>query len=351
MPVTLTALSDLRQLGFDDVIDVRSPSEYAQDHLPGAISLPVLDDEERARVGTIYKQVSPFDARKIGAALVARNAARHIEEVLIDRPGGWRPLVYCWRGGQRSGSFATILGQIGWRAETISGGYKAWRRLVLGALYERPFATPVVLLDGNTGSGKTELLHLLRGMSTQVLDLEALANHRGSIFGSMGVQPCQTGFEGQLAMACDVLDPARPVVIEAESGMIGRIKLPGPLLQAMRHAPRIEIMAERRTRARYLARSYADMTADSALLARAVDRLRPYQPATRIEGWHGLIAAGDFETLAADLMTWHYDPAYARSRKRIDGDAIRVEAAALDPEALKGLAATLVRDIAALSKP
>lgn len=349
MPLTLKSLSDLHQAGFDEVIDVRSPSEYARDHLPGAISLPVLDDAERARVGTIYKQVSPFDARKIGAALVARNAARHIEEVLIDRPGGWRPLVYCWRGGQRSGSFATILGQIGWRAETIVGGYKAWRQLVIEALYDRPFPAPVLLLDGNTGSGKTELLHLLAGMGVQVLDLEGLANHRGSLFGAMGAQPFQTGFEGQLATLIDALDPTRPVVIEAESGMIGRIRLPGPLLHAMRAAPRIEIVADRRARARYLAASYAEISADPAALAAAVDRLRPYQPATRLEAWQALIAAGDFESLAAGLIEWHYDPAYARSRKRTEVKVTPLEATTLTPEGLRGLAIHLARDLVALS--
>ena len=152
MPVVLWRLSDLAALGFDDIIDVRAPSEFADDHLPGAISLPVLSDEERARVGTIYKQESPFRARKIGAALVSRHAAAHIEGPLADKPGGWRPLVYCWRGGQRSGSFAIILSQIGWRAETLAGGYKAWRGLVVSALYEEPFPCPVIVLDGNTGS-------------------------------------------------------------------------------------------------------------------------------------------------------------------------------------------------------
>ncbi|MFT3688358.1 tRNA 2-selenouridine(34) synthase MnmH [Paenirhodobacter sp.] len=350
MPVTLSSLSDLRTLGFDEVIDVRTPSEYAQDHLPGAINLPVLDDSERARVGMIYKQVSPFDARKIGAALVARNAARHIEQSLMDRPGGWHPLIYCWRGGQRSGSFATILGQIGWRVETIAGGYKAWRRLVIEALHNRPFPAPVVLLDGNTGTAKTELLKLLAGMGVQVLDLEGLANHRGSLFGATGPQPAQTGFEGRLADLIERLDPARPVVIEAESSMIGRLKLPGRLWRAMQAAPRIEIHASRDERARYLTRAYADMIADPARLAATVDRLRPYQPARRIEGWHGMIAAGSFAELAGELMEWHYDPGYARSRARIGAQITAMTAASLTPDALPDLAARIALDVAALGK-
>ena len=233
MAITLTSLADLDRLGFDDIIDVRAPAEYAEDHLPGAICLPVLDDAERARVGTIYKQVSPFSARKIGAALVARNAAAHIEGPLADRPGSWRPLVYCWRGGQRSGSFATILGQIGWRVETIAGGYKAWRGLVVKALYESPFPAPVVVLDGNTGSAKTEILNLLPGLGVQVLDLEGLANHRGSLFGAVGPQPAQRAVEGRLAMEMAGLDPTRPVVVEAESSKVGECRLPPNLWKAM----------------------------------------------------------------------------------------------------------------------
>ncbi len=243
MAVTLTSLTQIAAMGFDDVIDVRAPAEYAEDHIPGAISLPVLDDEERARVGTIYKQVSPFTARKLGAALVARNAARHLETVLADRGGGWRPLVYCWRGGQRSGSFAVILAQIGWRVETIAGGYKAWRQLVVQAVYERPVPSPVVVLDGNTGSAKTEVLARLAARGVQVLDLEAMANHRGSLFGGMGPQPSQRSFEARLALAMAGLDPARPVVVEAESSKVGDCRLPPELWKAMVAAPRVAIRA------------------------------------------------------------------------------------------------------------
>lgn len=345
MPVTLSSLPDLDRLGFDTVIDVRAPSEYAEDHLPGAISLPVMSDEERARVGTIYKQVSPFDARKLGAALVARNAARHLEDALSDKPGGWRPLVYCWRGGQRSGSFATILGQIGWRVERLEGGYKAWRRLVIDALYDAPFPCPVVLLDGNTGSAKTELLNLLPAHGVQVLDLEGLAHHRGSLFGAMGPQPGQRAFEGRLAHLLARLDPARPVVIEAESSAIGACRLPPRLWQAMAAAPHLVIEAPRAERARYLARAYADMTADPARLADTIERLRPYQPAKRIAEWQAMAGAGAFEPLAEGLMEWHYDPRYTRHRARSDRPATAIGAESLAPEALPDLAAALARQI------
>ena len=181
----LTAIADLDALDFDAIIDVRSPAEYAEDHVPGAINLPVLSDAERAQVGTIYKQVSAFDARKIGAALVARNAALHLEGPLAALTGGWRPLVYCWRGGQRSGSFASILAQVGWRVTLLVGGYKSWRRLVVAEVQETPVRPPVVVLDGNTGSAKTDVLAAVAAAGGQVIDLEGLANHRGSLFGAM----------------------------------------------------------------------------------------------------------------------------------------------------------------------
>ncbi|MWB79525.1 tRNA 2-selenouridine(34) synthase MnmH [Pseudooceanicola sp. 216_PA32_1] len=343
MPVTLTSLSDLAAQGFDDIIDVRAPSEYAEDHLPGAISLPVLDDDERARVGTIYKQVSPFSARKIGAALVARNAAAHIEGPLADRQGGWRPLVYCWRGGQRSGSFATILAQIGWRVETLAGGYKAWRGLVVRALYEDPFPCPVIVLDGNTGSAKTEILNLLPGLGLQSIDLEGLANHRGSLFGALGPQPAQRGFECALAMDIARLDPARPVVVEAESAKVGDCRLPPSLWAAMKSAPRIAIDATRAARAAYLTRAYADVTADAARLSATIDALRPYQPGERIAAWHEMAAAGDWTALADGLMEHHYDPRYARHRARMPAPVASVPAPDLAADALPGIAQAVAR--------
>src|SRR5712691_4047241 len=123
---------------FDEVIDVRSPSEFAHDHVPGAVNCPVLDDAERARVGTLYKQVSSFDAKKIGAALVSKNIARHIDQRFRSRASSWRPLVYCWRGGQRSAAMAHVLREVGWDAATLEGGYRAYRREVMAQLEALP---------------------------------------------------------------------------------------------------------------------------------------------------------------------------------------------------------------------
>ncbi len=319
MAVTLTSLSDLAALGFDTIIDARAPAEYAEDHLPGAISLPVLSDEERAKVGTIYKQVSPFTARKLGGALVARNVAAHLEGPLAEMTGGWRPLVYCWRGGQRSGSFATILAQIGWRVDTIAGGYKSWRALVVKQLYDTPVASPVVVLDGNTGTAKTAVLHLLAAQGLQVIDLEGLAGHRGSLFGHKACgQPSQKAFECALALALSRLDPKRPVVVEAESAKVGNLRLPPQLWAAMGKAPRVTIEASLPERARYLSRAYADIVADQARLLAVLGLLRHAHAAEMISEWESLALSGQFEALAHGLMERHYDPRYEKHRARQD---------------------------------
>lgn len=335
-PVTVTHPLDA---GFDDIIDVRSPAEYAEDHLPGAISLPVLSDAERAQVGTVYKQVSPFTARKLGAALVARNAAAHLEGPLADRPGGWRPLVYCWRGGQRSGSFATILAAVGWRTETMAGGYKAWRALVVQALEGVRAPSRAVVIDGDTGTAKTDLLHRLAARGVQVIDLEGLARHRGSVFGETGAQPSQKAFEGALAVALARLDPARPVVFEAESPMLGRLRLPPAVLRALAAAPRVEIAAPAGERARWLVAAYADTWADPVRLMALIDRLRPWQPREVIEDWQSAAAAGDMLRLAEGLVARHYDPLYARARARRGAPlAARLDLTALDGPAREAAA-------------
>jgi tRNA 2-selenouridine synthase len=338
MRYTLPEISGLSALPFDTVIDVRSPAEFAEDHMPGAINLPVLDDAERARVGTIYVQDSPFKARKIGAALVARNAAKHLEQSLLGKEGGWKPLVYCWRGGQRSGSFTTILRQVGWRAAVVEGGYKAYRNRVRQALYEQDFAPKITLLDGNTGTAKTDILAALKARGVQVIDLEGLANHRGSLFGARaGGQPSQKAFESALAQVVAGLDPARPVVVEAESSKIGQIVVPPRLWAAMRAARRFEVQAPLAARAGYLAMAYSDIIEDRARLADVLNKLRNYQSAETIARWHALADAGKMEALAAGLMAEHYDSRYAKAR---------AEKTEITPFETRGLSAADINDLA-----
>ena len=318
---------------FDAIIDVRSPAEFAEDHVPGAISLPVLDNEERARVGTIYVQDSPFRARRLGAALVARNVARHLETALADKDGSFRPLIYCWRGGQRSGSMATILSQVGWRTAVLAGGYKTYRRLVTARLYDQSPPLKLVLLDGRTGSGKTEMLARLAARGLQTLDLEALAEHRGSVFGGIAgkPQPSQKMFESRLLAALDGLDPSRPIVVEAEASKVGDRMVPPALWRVMIATSRITLYAPRAERIRYLVRRYADAIADRAAFDAALVRLPVYPGRKALGALRTLADAGDLETLAGDLIETHYDPAYDRvSRKDVRPSLGVVEMPSLD---------------------
>jgi len=317
---------------FDAVIDVRSPAEFAEDHVPGAINLPVLDDAERAEVGTLYVH-DRFKARRVGAALVARNIARALEEALRARPADFRPLVYCWRGGMRSHAMATVLSSVGWRTGLLEGGYKTYRSLVKDRLYGDGPGPRLVLLDGNTGSGKTAMLGELARRGVQVLDLEGLAEHRGSLFGAIAgrPQPSQKMFETRLLQALDELDPGQPLVTEAESSKIGERMVPPLLWRAMQQAPRIELTVPPEERARYLVAAYSGYVEDLPALAEAFLRLPARPGRERLKAWREMAETGGFEQLAAALIESHYDPAYARSAKRETRRLLgRVEAAPLD---------------------
>ncbi|MCX7155774.1 MAG: tRNA 2-selenouridine(34) synthase MnmH [Rhodocyclales bacterium] len=332
---------------FDTLIDARAPSEFAEDHLPGAISLPVLDDEERARVGTLYKQVSVFEAKKLGAALVAKNVARHIEEHMLDKPKSWRPLVYCWRGGQRSGAFTHILREIGWDAHRIQGGYKSWRHHVIEQLALLPPREKFRVVTGATGSGKSRLLEALAARGGQILHLEELAAHKGSVLGNLPgqPQPAQKGFETQLFAALSALDLERPVFVEAESRKIGRLQVPDALLDAIRGAPGLRIEASLRARVEFLLRDYDYAIADPAWLMGRLEQLKGLQSKETLERWRSLIAARDFPALVEELLTLHYDPLYKRSQASNYHSfeaAIRYATDRLDAAALDRLAAEIL---------
>lgn len=303
---------------YDEIIDVRSPAEFAEDHLPAAVNLPVLSDSERAEVGTIYKQQSKFLARRIGASHIARNVAHHLETALSEKPASYRPLLYCWRGGMRSGAMATILSQVGWRTGVLKGGYKTWRRCVVESLRDSDAPINIILLDGQTGTAKSEILGRLRVLGVQTLDLEALAVHRGSVFGAIGAkpQPCQKFFESQLWNALRAFDRSRPILVEAESNRIGRCEVPHRLWQSMLTAPHIVVHSDAKTRADYLVHAYADIAQDNAVINTAIDRLAPFQSNEQLAIWRDLAGAKEFAALAASLMRDHYDPLYDRSRAR-----------------------------------
>lgn len=303
---------------FDEVIDVRSPAEFAEDHLPGAISCPVLSNEERARVGTLYKQESPFAAKKVGAALIARNIAAHLEERFLDKPRNWRPLVYCWRGGQRSGAFTHILRQIGWDARRLDGGYKSWRRHVLAELATLPPALSWRVISGSTGSGKSRLLEALAAEGAQVLHLEELAAHKGSLLGILPdtPQPSQKMFETRIYQVLSGFDCRRPVFIEAESRRIGNLQLPDALHLAIRSAPLVQMEAGLDARIEFLLRDYDYFLADPAALIARLDYFRGVQSRETIAAWQALAQSGEWRLLVSELIEHHYDPLYQRSQSR-----------------------------------
>ncbi len=344
MTFTFTDLSALKAEEFDTIIDVRTPAEFAEDHVPGAVNMPVLSNEERSIVGTIYVQDSPFKARKIGAAMVARNAASAIENHLMNNGGGWRPLVYCWRGGQRSGSFASILQQIGWRAQVMDGGYQTWRRYVSTSLYKVALPHHLIRLDGYTGTAKTELITRVAALGGQTLDLEGLAKHRGSILGDIdGDQPAQKGFETALLDQITSLDPTKPVLVEAEFARIGTIRLPPALWVAMRDSPRIVVTAAPQYRARFLASAYADLVADAPALTSRLDGLRAHAGHAVVDHWLKLLRDRNAHALALALMTDHYDPAYARlTRTKSAAPVATIDAGDLSDAALDATARTVL---------
>jgi len=303
---------------FDTLIDARSPSEFALDHIPGAINCPVLDDEERRIVGTLYVQTGAFEARRVGGAMVAANLARHLRERFADRPAGWKPLVYCWRGGLRSGSMVTWLRLVGWDARQLAGGYKAFRRHVIDQLEALCPRLPLRVLCGATGSAKTRILQALAARGEQVLDLEACASHKGSLLGALpGVaQPSQKRFETLVATALEALDPGRPVYVEGESPRIGRLSLPLPLVARMREAPCVEIEASAGARLAYLLRDYAYLGDDPQGLAERLGSLKELQGRETVGRWQDWARAGNLPDLFAELMALHYDPHYARSQAR-----------------------------------
>jgi tRNA 2-selenouridine synthase len=296
-------------------MDVRTPSEFALDHVPGARNLPVLSDDERARVGTLYKQVSPFSARKVGAALVSANIARHLQSELQDKPRAWRPLVYCWRGGQRSRAFTHILREVGWDARQLEGGYKSFRRAVIADLPElaKPFRWFVIC--GLTGSGKSRLLAHLEQAGAQVLDLERLAAHRGSLLGDLPdlPQPSQKMFESLVWDKLRRFDPQRPVYVESESKRIGVLQVPQALLESMWSSDCVELTAGVATRIALLKADYVHFMREPQLLCGHLDQLVQLHARATVERWKQLASNADWDPLVEELLLKHYDPAYTRS--------------------------------------
>lgn len=313
-PVGVESIGD-----FDCLIDARSPAEFAEDSLPGAINHPVLDNEERAIVGTIYKQQGAFEARRVGAAMVAANLARHWRESFADKPANWRPLVFCWRGGMRSGSMVTWMRMTGWDAQQLRGGYKAFRRHVVERLPALIPGLRLVVLCGQTGTAKTRILQAMAAQGAQVLDLEGMARHKGSMLGAWPgcPQPTQKHFETQLYTALQHFDLSRPIFIESESARIGLISLPQELVAHLRASTELaEIVAEPAVRLDFLLRDYAYLGDDIAALQERMGKFVQLQGHETVNRWKTWAAEANLPALFAELMQRHYDPQYQRSLGR-----------------------------------
>jgi len=329
---------------YDTIIDARTPGEYALDHIPGAVSAPVLNDAERAEVGTLYKQVSPFEAKKLGASLIAKNVARHIDALFRPHDKNWRPLIYCWRGGKRSGAMAHILREVGWQAETLPGGYRAYRRWVVETLTTLPAELNFTVVHGPTGSGKSRFLAALARAGAQVLDLEALARHRGSVLGGLpnAPQPTQKWFESLLLAALEKLDRRAPVYVEGESKKIGEIQVPEALMARMRASRCIVLQTDLETRVTLLLDEYRHFLAERAALEAQLDCLTALHGKEKIAQWKTLAAKGEWREFVARLLREHYDPAYQRSSGRnfpelANAPAVRIASADAFDEAAAGL--------------
>lgn len=307
---------------YSEIIDVRSSSEFAEDHIPGAINLPVLDDAERAQVGTIYKQVCPFSARKIGAALVSKNISQHLSQHFADKQKDYHPLIYCWRGGQRSNSMALVLTQIGWRVTLLEGGYKTYRTHVRQQLQHLPEKFTYRILCSLTGSGKTYILQQMRlTRGAQVLDLEALANHRGSLLGEEwegkpSPQPSQKYFESLLLQQLQSFNPEETVWLESESNKIGQVYLPQSLWEKMKQASCVEIHLAIAQRVQFLLQEYPHLTTHPDILKAKLEKLKPRYGKEKLSAWYQLIDGEKWDFFVQDMLQFHYDPTYTTSMKR-----------------------------------
>lgn len=344
----IPATDALNKLGnFSDVIDARCESEFAEDHLPGAINWPSLSNEERQLVGTEFKQISAFDAKKRGAALVAKNIARHLERDVIHKPRDWQPLVYCWRGGKRSGSLAFILDQIGFRVTLVDGGYKAFRAALVADLPQLAAQFEYRVICGTTGSGKTRLLQALAALGAQVLDLEALANHRSSVLGLIPgkPQPSQKAYDSLIWAALKSFDVKKPVYIESESKKVGNVAIPEGLIDAMRAAPCLQIELPEDNRVALLLEDYDFFVKDIEFFCDRLGALTQARGKRVVADWQTRSRSGDVASVVRELLVKHYDPVYMQSMRRnfdLYGEAHTLRPTGHSKQAMETLAAKLL---------
>lgn len=331
---------------YDLVIDARSEREYAEDHIPGATNLPVVNTEEYAEVGTLHR-TDKMGAYRIGVKYSLVNIARHMQEVITTYPDDARILVYCFRGGKRSKLWVDALETIGYNVEKLNGGWKNYRRWVNERLSELPLQYKYNVLSGPTGGGKTRLLYALEAVGAQVLDLEAVAAHRGSVLGALPdgtPQPTQKYFDSLLLEKLESFDPSRPVWLEAESKKIGNVQLPDALLQAMRQGRTFQVVADMAQRVQLWREDYRHFEENPKFMLERLHYLRPLVGGEEFAAWEALAGEGRMPELFERLMVKHYDPAYRRSVLRNYPDIDQSPQVAIDdlsPEGLREVAAKL----------
>ncbi len=316
---TLSATEVIQRLHeFDTIIDARSEGEFDEDHLPGAVNWPTLNNEERHSIGTLYKQVNAFEAKKRGAAIAARNIGGHIEREVIDKTRDWKPLTYCWRGGKRSGSLSLILDQIGFRVTLVEGGYKAFRAAVVQDIPRLASGLNWRVICGTTGSGKTRLLQALARQGGQVLDLEALACHRSSVLGAIPgqAQPTQKRFDTLVWEALRQFDNTRPVYVESESKKVGNVAVPVSLIELMRQSPCLNLVLADTERVALLMEDYDFFVRDVEHFCNRLQVLAEFRGKAVVDGWQAQVRAGQIEPVVQALLTQHYDPVYLESMRR-----------------------------------
>ena len=316
MAPPIKIIENWSQEGIGKIIDVRSPSEFNIDYIPGAINLPVLSDEEHEIVGRAH-QHSHFDARKIGAAFVAANMSDHLNGPLLNQPSDFSPLIYCARGGQRSKAFAIVCAEIGWRCMVLEGGYKSYRKILQRSLDEFSKQIKIIKIAGLTGTGKTEIIGELSKQGRNVIDLEKLAHHRGSLLGAHPTQeqPSQKRFETLLFDHLKTLKPNQPVFVEAESAKIGNIQIPHTLWRAMKNSPQVMISSNHYNRVLYLISNYTELKQNPQILDRLFENFKKSGQSNLAQLCRDKLSAGDWESLAEILLRSHYDKKYDRSIK------------------------------------
>lgn len=310
---SVISLDDALKLGNIVYVDMRSPGEYAQGHIPGAVNIPLFSNEERATVGTIYKQIGVEDAKQQGLSIVSAKLPLIVSEIRSLYKSGRTVIVYCWRGGMRSKSVVTILELMGIRAYQLLGGYKAYRRHVLEKLSNFPLQPQVVVLCGSTGVGKTTILKRLIEQGIPAIDLERLANHRGSAFGQIGLGRPQTAqnFDALLLNELVRLNEQSYLVVECESKRIGNVYLPDPLYDAMQRGIRILMTADMDIRVRRLIAEYTDLfNVDQDVIRGSINTLRRRLGEKKTDWLLDKLDFGQLNEVVETLLKDYYDPLY-----------------------------------------